>query len=67
MTAQRIRYHAEGVVTVAARGPGPINAMVACDDGRMAIVPRGNLIREETRDENLRRIASGRERCLQSL
>jgi len=48
MTDQRIRYHAEGVVTVAARGPGPINAMVVCDDGRMAIVPRGNLIREKT-------------------
>ena len=33
-----------GVVTVAGRGPGPINAAVALDDGRMVIVPRGNIV-----------------------
>jgi len=33
-----------GVVTVAGRGPGPINAAVALDNGRTVIVPRGNMV-----------------------
>ena len=33
-----------GVVTVAGSGPGPINATVVLDDGRTAIVPRGNMV-----------------------
>ena len=33
-----------GVVTVAGKGPGPINATVALDDGRTVIVPRGNMV-----------------------
>jgi len=39
-------HMARGIVTIAARGPGPINAEVKLDDGRAAIVPRGNLAEE---------------------
>ena len=35
---------ATGTVTVAARGPGPINAEIRLDDGRAVIVPRGNMV-----------------------
>ena len=35
---------ARGVISWAAHGPGPINAAVELDDGRMVIVPRGNMV-----------------------
>lgn len=45
--ASRMPFHgAPGAVIAAASGPGPINALVAFDDGRRTIVPRGNLTPE---------------------
>jgi len=32
-----------GVVTAGGIGPGPINAAVKLDDGRVMVVPRGNI------------------------
>lgn len=34
---------ARGVVVKAGKGGGPVNALVRLDDGRMIVVPRGNL------------------------
>lgn len=42
-TKQRPALHlATGDVVAAARGPGPMNALVRLDDGRLVVVPRGN-------------------------
>ncbi len=32
-----------GIVLIAGKGPGPITALVWLDNGRMVVVPRGNL------------------------
>ena len=39
----------EGVVVCVARGPGPINAMIETERGRV-VVPRGNLVAKEASD-----------------
>ena len=43
-------HGARGIVTVAAIGPGPINALVRLDDGRAFVVPRGNLFPTDKKD-----------------
>jgi len=43
-------YHdCTGYVLAVGRGPGPINAEVRFENGAAAVLPRGNLFREEPR------------------
>lgn len=37
-------HGARGVVCIAGRGPGPINALVELECGRLVVVPRGHLV-----------------------
>jgi len=41
--------NAVGTVVRVGRGPGPINAEVRFENGAAAVLPRGNLFREELR------------------
>jgi hypothetical protein len=40
-------HDVRGIVTVVARGPKLINAAVHLDDGRVVVVPRGQLFKEK--------------------
>lgn len=37
---------ATGVVVIRVKGPGPINLLIALDNGRRVVAPRGNVRRE---------------------
>ena len=40
-------YLQAGVVEVAGKGPGPINALILLDGGQRVVVPRGNLFQRK--------------------